>query len=96
MKLINPKLHIAIQSNVEVLSSLSMLKIEHTFKDIFPDYKKVSDVSTEEKREIVFAINTPFLNRNEDLKEFFSDLEILLDELKEYEPYFTQFGGPNE
>ena len=93
--IINSNLHIAIQGDISIFTHKNEAHIERTFKEIFETSKKISDVSADDYREIVYSINTPLLKDDKYLDEFYSDLEILLDELKDYNPHFTQFGGEN-
>lgn len=93
--MINANLHIAIQGNVNIFTKENEKHINKTFKEIFETSKKVSDVSADDYREIIYSINTPLFKNDKFFEELYSDLEILLDELKEYSPHFTQFGGEN-
>lgn len=93
MKLISSNFYISIQGSVDIFDQVSINHITKTFEEIFPKYEIVSDVSTEDYKEVIYSINTPLLKDGEALKEFYCDLEILLEELKEYNPHFTQFGG---
>lgn len=84
-------LYIAIQGESSIFNKVSVKHIEKTFLEIFELSKKVSDVEVDNYREIVYSINTPVLQDNSLSKDFYSDLEILLCELKDYNPHFTQY-----
>lgn len=93
--IINSNLHIAIQGSIEMFTKENEAHIDRTFKEIFETSKKVSDVSADDYREIIHSISTPLFKNDKFFEELYSDLEILLEELKEYNPHFTQFGGEN-
>lgn len=93
--IINSNLYIAIQGSIEMFTKENEAHIYKTFKEIFETSKKVSDVSADDYREIIHSIITPLFKNDKFFEELYSDLEILLEELKEYNPHFTQFGGEN-
>lgn len=85
------KIYIAIQGESSIFNEKAVTHIKNAFLEIFENSEKVSDVDVDEYREMVYSINTPVLQDNSLFKDFYSDLEIILYELKEYNPHFTQY-----
>ena len=87
----NSDLHIAVAESEAVLDSKARQKIDSAFSDVFEgSAKKVSDVTEAHFVELVYEVKAPVVNDNELVQEFFESLEIVLDELAEFTPHFTQ------
>lgn len=87
-------IYIAISIKDSEINKNLRYKIEHTFKDLFRNNaKKISDVkdSSNGETEIIYEINTPVVQENHITKEFYENLEVLLYELIDFNPHFTQF-----
>lgn len=84
-------LHITLNGVARELNE-SKSNIEKIFAELFEESAVlVSDARGDLEAEIIYEIKTPVVNDDEMTKEFFSSLEVLLDELKEFNPHFTQF-----
>lgn len=95
----NSSLYIFISGKESELGDKAKEKMEHTFKSLFSELAtKVSDErdKVEQVIEIVYEIKTPIIQDESLVKEFFENLEILLDELSEFNPHFTQFRRVND
>lgn len=87
-------LNIAINDEISLESGE---KIDLVFKELFGEAAHKILGQEEDKVEVIYRINKPIGNNDEILKDFYQDLEILLEELREYRPYFTQVEEvPNE
>lgn len=85
-------LYIAITGDSEDLTSSEKSRIKTLFSGLFEkSARKVSDVAESKFAEIVYEVDKPLLRDKESLEEFFSSLEVALEELKEYNPHFTHF-----
>lgn len=87
-------LYIAISGSVNMLDKPTKERIELVFSDIFNNSaKKVSEVEVDVDgdSEMIYEIPTPIIKDDILVKEFFEDLEVLLEELKDFKPHFTQF-----
>lgn len=87
-------IYVAISCKDSEINKNVRYKIEHTFKDLFGNNaKKVSEVkdSSDGETEIIYEINTPVVQENHMTKEFYENLEVLLYELIDFNPHFTQF-----
>lgn len=87
----NSDLHIAVAGSETILDSNARKKISSAFSDVFEgSAKKVSDVIEANFVELVYEVKAPVVNDSELIQEFFESLEIVLDELAEFNPHFTQ------
>lgn len=85
-------LYIVITGSLTEIDIYSYERISNTFEDLFGDStERVSSVKTSENTELIYEIRPPIFVDDETFREFYSDLEVLLDELKEFDPHFTQF-----
>lgn len=87
-------IYIAISAGDSEINKNVKCKIEHTFKELFGNNaRKVSEVkdSSNGEIEIIYEINTPVVQENHITKEFYENLEVLLYELIDFNPHFTQF-----
>lgn len=84
-------LYIAIVGTADELNDKTKEKINLAFEDIFDGkVKKISDVKEDLDNEVIYEVFTPVVNDEALTKEFFEGLEILLEELREFDPHFTQ------
>lgn len=85
-------LHIVITGLTTEIDIKSNKRISDTFESLFGDSaNKVSHIKTSENIEIIYEIRPPLFDDDESFREFYSDLEVLFEELKEFAPHFTQF-----
>lgn len=85
-------LYVAVAGNVTTLGDREKLDVHKVFVDIFEDTaSKVSDVKQDDEVEVVYEIKTPVVTDDVMVREFYESLEVLLEELSEYDPHFTQF-----
>lgn len=87
---------ISIRDTVVNLDERASGKIEEVFYELFSEedskgYKRVSDTTVAEVREIIYEILTPVLKDDGLNVDFYENLEVLLEELSEYNAHFTQF-----
>lgn len=87
----NSSLYIALSGRASELEKAKP-KLEHTFSSLFEDSaKRVSEIKEEINGEFIYEIKTPIMNDENVTKEFFENLEVLLYELIDFNPHFTQF-----
>lgn len=87
-------LYIAVEMNAATMTKEVKSEVDNTFKNILGEsVTVVSDVKDENIVELVYRIKTPIINDGVLVDEFFENLEILLEEIQEYNPHFTQFRG---
>lgn len=85
-------LYIAIEAKTEELTISRKEEVHKVFEEIFESsFEVVSDVTESDTVEVVYSIRTPIVKDDVLAKEFYENLEILLEELEEYYPHFTQF-----
>lgn len=85
-------LYIAIEAKTEELTISRKEEVHKVFEEIFESsFEVVSDVTESDTVEVVYSIRTPIVKDDVLVKEFYENLEILLEELEEYYPHFTQF-----
>lgn len=85
-------LHIAISGSESELDNEMKNKIEHTFKSLFDDStRKISETKSSTVNEIIYELKTPVVHDEHMTKEFYENLEVLLYELIDFNPHFTQF-----
>lgn len=85
-------LHVAVAGNLTNLDKKRRDKVESVFKDIFASSaSKISEAEEENEVELVYEIKTPIIKDENLLQEFYENLEVLLEELREFTPHFTQF-----
>ena len=88
----NSSIYIAINGNSTTIDRKTKEQIETTFKDIFENSaENISDIKVFDDVEIVYEVKTPIIKDNFLIKKFYKKMETLLEELKEFEPHFTQF-----
>ncbi len=84
-------LYIALAGPQTVLDKHGLSKVDKVFKEIFGDSSKKASVAQEEEEiEVVYEIQKPIVQDEILMKEFFENLEIILEELQEFTPHFTQ------
>ena len=87
-------LQVALFGRRSELDENSRKKIEDTFYSLFEDQATlVSDTHdyAEQVDELIYNIRTPIIQDDEMMRDFFSNLEILFEELTENRPYFTNY-----
>lgn len=85
-------LHIALSAKEGELCKDSQDKIKHTFESLFKDSSDlVSLVTVASDSELIYEIRTPIVHDESMTKEFFENLEVLLYELIDFDPHFTQY-----
>lgn len=90
----NSKLHIVITGAANEIDDKVKSKVNHIFNSLFNESaKKVSEVSESRDVELIYEVQTPVFKDEYIMKEFYENLEVLLDELKDFHPHFTQFKG---
>lgn len=83
--------YISISSNTATIDESVKDYIDSIFKELFnSSAHKISDISAGSDTEIVYEIMSPIIDNDSIVKEFFENMEILLEELKDYNPHFTQ------
>lgn len=88
----NSSLHIALSGKASDLDDKIKKKIDYTFNSLFEDSSEiVSSVEVTTEGELIYEIKTPVVNDKDITREFFENIEVLLDELTEFNPHFTQF-----
>lgn len=87
----NSSLFVALNGSMSELSK-SEKTFEKIFLELFEDTAElVSKAGESLAGEFIYEIKTPVFNEEELTKDFFGSLEVLFDELIEFDPYFTQF-----
>ena len=85
-------LYIALAGTISSLDNKAKAEVENVFKDVFNEAAvKLSDIQESGEVELVYEIQTPVIKDDTLVKEFYENLEVLLEELKEHNPHFTQF-----
>ena len=85
-------MYIAISGNDTDLDEKNIKHVDKVFNEILEGQcNVVSDIQHKDVIEIVYEIKIPMISDNGIIREFYESLEILLDELSEFEPHFTQF-----
>jgi len=85
-------LYIAIAGDKTALNKDARKKIAATFDNVFTSSaKKISDVTEDEVTELVYEIQLPLNKEDVIYRDFYSNLEVLLEELSGYCPHFTRF-----
>lgn len=88
----NSSLHIALSGTDSELDDKARNKIKYTFESLFDDSaEEVSDTEDSTISEIIYELRTPVVQDEYMTKEFYENLEVLLYELIEFNPHFTQF-----
>lgn len=83
--------YIAIQGTRTELDSKTIDYIDNTFEEIFEgSASKISNVEEEMDCEVIYKISKPVMQDDELLGDYYSSMEILLEVLSEYSPYFTR------
>lgn len=87
----NASLYVALNGSMSELSK-SEDRFGKIFLELFEDKAElVSKAGEELAGELIYEIKTPVFNDEELTRDFFGSLEVLFDELIEFDPYFTQF-----
>ncbi len=85
-------LHVALVGSKSELDDKAKNKIEYTFNSLFESSaKKVSETTASTMNEIIYEVKTPIVKDDYMTKEFYENLEVLLYELIDFNPHFTQF-----
>lgn len=88
-------LHLAIISNTYEFTKDKEKRVNYVMESLFPEQNKVvsrvSGKSSDSNIELIYEIQRPVFNEETATKEFYENLEILLEELREYNPHFTQY-----
>lgn len=87
-------LHVVITGPTSEIDDNVKDKINGTFNSLFNDLaKKVLEMNESEDVELIYEVQTPVFKDGYIAREFYENLEVLLDELKDFNPHFTQFRG---
>lgn len=94
----NSNLHLVLSSNSEDLCEVEERKVDYLLKDLFGQtFTKMARIdNSAEDVEIIYSIQKPVFTEHSIMKTFYFDLEILLEELREFNPHFTQLRGIDE
>lgn len=86
-------LHLVIVSKSSEFRKEEEDRVNKAFKELFENnYEEVSRaIDDEQEIEIIYSIQMPVFEEEAANREFYENLEVLLEELRDYSPHFTQF-----
>lgn len=85
-------LYISIGGNSNMFDTKTRKEIDNTFEEIFENsFTKLSDIQVDSESEIIYEIMVPAINDENLIMSFLKKTERLLEELSDFNPYFTQY-----
>lgn len=88
-------LHLAIISSTYDFNKEKEKRAQYVIDSLFPEsnsiVSKVEGDGSYSNIEIIYEIQKPVFSDENTSREFYENLEVLLEELKEYYPHFTQY-----